>query len=475
MRYLLPFLVPWVVLIAGCGGERPATKSAAPQRFEGTTVRVRVGARSPVKDALELRLAEWNARTGGRAEIVEQGDADLFVLDGQQRFEAAPFPPLPSEVLESATVGFDDFAPRYRLVFCAREDATIALPLAGDGLFLWYRADLFKDPEISASFQAKHGRELAPPATWKEYLEIAEFFFGHDKVKYGTAEAMDDSPDAARHFLAHAAASAKGTRWSSFAIDTETATPLLTRPPFLLALEDWIRVFPFSPAGDPAVEGPIDEEAARRTFLEGNAAMLLSRVPPAVGMPNPEQAAMAKRIDVAPLPGSTRLYAPRADGAEELPAPNRCFHLASTGQYVVMGNKGSPASVHLLEFLFDREGGAYLVQAGRKGLLPAWPNLLAEPEQFRGYGLTPSSTRKLFQLVSESLRSENWVADFRTSNAPALEQSLAKHLRSALEGKVEPAAALRAAANDWSAIIDEGKDAFLKEYRESLGLPALIP
>jgi multiple sugar transport system substrate-binding protein len=49
-----------------------------------------------------------------------------------------------------------------------------------------YRADLFEDPDEQAAFQAQYGRELAPPTTFDEYVDIATFFNRPDEGLYGT-------------------------------------------------------------------------------------------------------------------------------------------------------------------------------------------------------------------------------------------------------------------------------------------------
>jgi multiple sugar transport system substrate-binding protein len=53
-----------------------------------------------------------------------------------------------------------------------------------------YRKDWFSRPEIQAEFKEKHGRDLAPPTTWDELKQIAEFFQGREidgKKVYGAA------------------------------------------------------------------------------------------------------------------------------------------------------------------------------------------------------------------------------------------------------------------------------------------------
>ncbi len=65
-----------------------------------------------------------------------------------------------------------------------------ALPAMGDALGWVYRKDWFEKPEIQAEFKAKYNRDLAPPKTWDELKEIAEFFQGREidgKKVYGAA------------------------------------------------------------------------------------------------------------------------------------------------------------------------------------------------------------------------------------------------------------------------------------------------
>ncbi len=63
-----------------------------------------------------------------------------------------------------------------------------ALPAMGDAVGWTYRKDWFARPEIRAAFKAQTGRELAPPATWTQLKEVAQFFQGREidgKKVYG--------------------------------------------------------------------------------------------------------------------------------------------------------------------------------------------------------------------------------------------------------------------------------------------------
>ena len=63
-----------------------------------------------------------------------------------------------------------------------------ALPAMGDAVGWTYRKDWFSRPEIQAEFKKKYGRDLAPPKTYDELKQIAEFFQGREidgKKVYG--------------------------------------------------------------------------------------------------------------------------------------------------------------------------------------------------------------------------------------------------------------------------------------------------
>lgn len=64
-----------------------------------------------------------------------------------------------------------------------------ALPAMGDAVGWTYRKDWFGKPEVRKEFKAKHGRELAPPKNWDEFLQVAKFFQGRQidgKKVYGS-------------------------------------------------------------------------------------------------------------------------------------------------------------------------------------------------------------------------------------------------------------------------------------------------
>jgi len=65
-----------------------------------------------------------------------------------------------------------------------------------------YRADLFADPGEQAAFRAGTGRELRPPVTWDEFLEVARFFTRPEQGQYGVVVAgLNDGHNTVYDFM----------------------------------------------------------------------------------------------------------------------------------------------------------------------------------------------------------------------------------------------------------------------------------
>ncbi len=98
-----------------------------------------------------------------------------------------------NDFFDKEKISMDDFLPATVYAYSTWPKGTPnywALPAMGDALGWIYRKDWFAKPEIQAEFKAKYNRDLAPPKTWDELKEVAEFFQGRDidgKKVYGAA------------------------------------------------------------------------------------------------------------------------------------------------------------------------------------------------------------------------------------------------------------------------------------------------
>jgi multiple sugar transport system substrate-binding protein len=88
-------------------------------------------------------------------------------------------------------IKMDDFMPATVLGYAEWPKHTPnywALPAMADAVGWTYRKDWFSQPAIKAAFMKKYNRDLAPPKTYTELKEIAEFFQGREvdgKKVYG--------------------------------------------------------------------------------------------------------------------------------------------------------------------------------------------------------------------------------------------------------------------------------------------------
>jgi multiple sugar transport system substrate-binding protein len=121
-----------------------------------------------------------------------------------------------------------------------------SVPLEGDALGWAYRKDLFENPDEMAAFKAKYGYDLGVPKTFKNLIDIAEFFHRPDQNLYGAAIYTMNAGDAI----------VMGVENSIFAYggslgdyNTYQVTGLVNSPESVEALEDYRKLFTLGPPG----------------------------------------------------------------------------------------------------------------------------------------------------------------------------------------------------------------------------------
>lgn len=98
-----------------------------------------------------------------------------------------------NEYLDKESISMNDFLPALVEGYATWPKGTknyYSMPAMSDALGWVYRKDWFARPEIRQEFQATYNRELTPPKTWEELLQVAEFFQDREidgKTVYGAA------------------------------------------------------------------------------------------------------------------------------------------------------------------------------------------------------------------------------------------------------------------------------------------------
>ncbi len=186
------------VLCAGPAAADWSYKTAA-EPYQGVTIRV-LDEITPLQETLATLVPQFTEETGievdyellNHFEVINKGQADL--LSGRGYYDAIMLhgfqlgPMLSAEVLRPIDDLLADEAlqspefdaadmiePAYSTT-AAFGDKRYGLINWNYNQIYWARKDLFENPDEMAAFKDKYGYELAPPETFTQLRDIAEFF-----------------------------------------------------------------------------------------------------------------------------------------------------------------------------------------------------------------------------------------------------------------------------------------------------------
>jgi multiple sugar transport system substrate-binding protein len=170
------------VTLAGCGAGGGATTSGG----DSITVLVEAGGHGELQPIAD----QFEKDTGTSVTFVELPYDGLYnrlnseFSSGSLSFDVAALDSIWLPTFAEALTPIDDiFTDEVQsdlfpaLVTEAKVDGSfVGMPAWTNSEILYYRTDLFEDPEQQANFKAEYGYELTPPTTWEQYLDIAKFF-----------------------------------------------------------------------------------------------------------------------------------------------------------------------------------------------------------------------------------------------------------------------------------------------------------
>lgn len=185
----------------------------------------------------------------------------------------------------------DDMVSPFNTVWSTYDGKTIALPTDGDTWILYYRKDLFEDPQEKEAFKAKYGVELEVPKSWEHFEQIAEFFTRPGDNLYGYVEWR--ARGVVFGWFLQRLASLGGDFF------TEGMKPGINSPEGIRALEDMKRINQFMPP-DVLSYGYMETV---QDFAQGRAAMLNTWPAAAKNIANREESVVAGKVGFARTPG----------------------------------------------------------------------------------------------------------------------------------------------------------------------------
>ncbi|GAB3995136.1 hypothetical protein GCM10029992_11570 [Glycomyces albus] len=129
----------------------------------------------------------------------------------------------------------------------------VGMPIFTNSEILYYRTDLFEDPQNQADFEAEYGYPLAPPTNWEQYRDAAEFFTrdtdGDGQIDlYGT----DVKGAVETEWLA----TVSQTGEEHMVLDPETGQVTIDDAEHLEALDYYTSLLPYAPPGRRSSTGP---------------------------------------------------------------------------------------------------------------------------------------------------------------------------------------------------------------------------
>ena len=437
-----------------------------------------------IASALRMAGDKWEAKTCGKLNIVEIPFGELYpkyitgMSAGGVDFDVmtyapawlADFAPSLSEMPAQYTSGpaWDDIAPVYRDRLMVWQGKVISQSMDGDVHTLQYRTDLFEDPKEQEAFKAKYGYDLAPPATWAQYYDIAEFFTRPDQGLYGTAEAMVRGGQQFWFFFTHAAAYTNDPNQpGGMFFDPETMDARINNPGWVKALDDYIRSVKFSPPGATG----FSSGDVRTAFAGGKVAMNFDWGDTGTIATDPKQSQIAGKVGSAVTPGSTEVYS-ALEGAwktydQPLQSPFMAFGGWQAGVPEASANK--EAAWDYVNFLTNPENSIQAAITGGTGVNPyrtshfdvtKWTGLMTEAE-----------ATSYLAAQKASIEAPNVALDMRLPGYFSYTEVLEIELSKALAGQVTSQEALDTVAAEWNKLTDQfGRDAQKAAYRASMGL-----
>lgn len=168
----------------------------AAKQYSGTTLNVFYEAGLQPLDPKNFTGPMWEKLTGIKINVIESPLAEMFTktmqahLAGSGAYDVLNVVPnqMPDLAAAGALMPLDDHVDKYGF----REELDLIAPVYrdnqmkvggtiygfpddGDVLVLYYRKDIFEDPDNKAAFKAKHGYDLAAPKTWEQFADIGQF------------------------------------------------------------------------------------------------------------------------------------------------------------------------------------------------------------------------------------------------------------------------------------------------------------
>ena len=366
---------------------------------------------------------------------------------------------------------FDDYTPIFRRSM-TWQGKTAALVYDGNVHNLFYRRDLFANPDYKKKFADKHGYELAVPATWEQLYDVGKFFNSFDWSgtghSYGWLEPIARGNVMEYFLIGRAASYSKKLGDPHLFFDPQSMTPRLTEPGWIQALEDMKKDAECGPKG--MIQYGYAE--TRPVFVNGQSAMIVDWGD--IGtLSYGKDSKIRGKTGTALVPGATKLY-DRTTKAWEKPADgvNYAPYLAVTAWMwaVPKSAKNKAAAWDLAAFLCNTKAAEVLVAYPDSGIQPSRKSSTS-PQAVKTLidaGMEPTDAADWLQAIGKAISHPNAVLDMEIPGGGEYYNSLDTEASRFLAGEISAAQAMKNASDSWQRTTDRlGRDTQRKLYLAS--------
>jgi multiple sugar transport system substrate-binding protein len=484
------------LLVAACGGGKSqTTQSNGGKSHQGVSVTVLTFTGPQIAEPLQRRAPDFERLTGAKVKVVTVPFSDLYdkiladMATGTNSYDAFVFDPqwmgdfVPPGYLEDLSdrvkgdqaLKWDDIAPFFRDFSASYQGRTYTIPLDGDFQMVYYRSDLLKRDGIQ------------PPATWDDYLSIAQRYQGKDlnkdgKPDYGSCIAKKRAAQSYWMFwsIAGSYLQAQGTSQGSF-FDVGSMKPLVNNEGIAAALDVYKKTTQYAPPD----ELNLDVGDTRGLFTSGRCALSLDWGDIGTLAIDPKTSTVQDKVGAVILPGSRRVL-DRASGrlvdcdATTCPkavgginhAPFAAYGGWSGAINASADQKVKDAAYDFLSYMSAPAESNVDVTLGKTGFNPYRTSQFQNIDAWVKAGMSKAAAQNYLGAIRDSLQSPNMILDMRVPKSAqyegvALDTSLAQFLA----GEVSRDQTMKNLEAAWQKITnDEGTDKQKQAYTASLNI-----
>ena len=487
--------------ISGCAllsPEKPATQLAevtqtADQRFDGMAIDVLARA-GTIGSGVESRIAGFEALTGAKVNLttIPYGEIyDTLKADwatSAPKYEMAVASPswlidfvlagyvedLTERVGADSALVWEDVAPFFRTVSGADDGRVYGLPVDGDFHMVYYRADLLEEAG------------LTPPATWNEYLSIAQRFHGQDlngdnTPDYGSCFAKE--PNHLGYFMMTSIAmpylQSQGTEQGAF-FELESMKPLVNNEAFARALDIYKQTSAYGVADDRNLTQP----GARDLFLAGRCALTLDWGDIPILAADVENSTVVDKVGAAITPGASEVL-DRATGklvaCDKFTCPyaingiNHAPYAANMGFLSLVSAKAEPsaqAAAYAFASYMSQPAQANVdVTIGETGFNPYRISQFEDVQPWIDSGMSAESANNYLGALGVTLNNPNMALDLKLPAGKRYQlEVLDPAITAFMKDEITRDEAIAQIEQGWEDITNEiGRDAQKANYWTSIG------